>query len=75
MIAGLESPSSSSTRLRGKDILNLPPHKRRVDTVFQSYALFPHMTSEQNIAQGLENRGWEKSATLLAWPRCRIWLK
>ncbi len=60
MIAGLEQPSSGNIRLHGKDILDLPPHKRRVNTVFQSYALFPHMTLEQNIVYGLENLGWEK---------------
>ena len=60
MIAGFESPTSGTIRLHGKDILSLPPHKRRVNTVFQSYALFPHMTLEQNISFGLENMGWEK---------------
>ena len=60
MIAGLETPDSGNIRLHGKDILDLPPHKRRVNTVFQSYALFPHMTLEQNIAYGLENLGWAK---------------
>ncbi len=60
MLAGLETPSSGNIRLHGKDILDLPPHKRRVNTVFQSYALFPHMTLEQNIAFGLENLHWDK---------------
>ncbi len=60
MLAGFESPTSGSIRLHGRDIGDLPPHQRRVNTVFQSYALFPHMTLEQNIAFGLENLGWEK---------------
>ncbi len=61
MIAGFESPSTGHIALHGKDIDELPPHKRRVNTVFQSYALFPHMTLAQNIAYGLENLGWEKA--------------
>ena len=60
MIAGLENPSFGNIRLHGKDMLDLPPHKRRVNKVFQSYALFPHMTLEQNTSYGLENLGWEK---------------
>ena len=60
MIAGFELPSTGEIALRGADIQRLPPHKRRVNTVFQSYALFPHMTLEQNIAFGLENLGWDK---------------
>lgn len=60
MIAGLEMPTSGTIRLHGRDIVDLPPHKRRVNTVFQSYALFPHMTLEQNIAYGLENLKWER---------------
>lgn len=60
MIAGFETPSTGQISLHGKNIENLPAHKRRVNTVFQSYALFPHMTLEQNIAYGLSNLGWEK---------------
>lgn len=73
LIAGLESPSSRNIRLHGCDILDLPPHKRRVNTVFQSYALFPHMTLEQNLSYGLENLGWEKTAASPGWPRCLKW--
>ena len=61
MIAGFEEPTSGQISLHGSDIQSLPAHKRRVNTVFQSYALFPHMTIAQNIAFGLENLGWEKS--------------
>jgi spermidine/putrescine transport system ATP-binding protein len=60
MLAGFDAPTSGTIRLHGKPILDLPPHKRRVNTVFQSYALFPHMTVAQNIAFGLENLGWPK---------------
>jgi spermidine/putrescine transport system ATP-binding protein len=60
MMAGFETPSTGTIALHGQDLAGLPPHKRNVNTVFQSYALFPHMTLEQNIAFGLENRKWEK---------------
>jgi spermidine/putrescine transport system ATP-binding protein len=60
MIAGFEQPSTGEISLRGSNIQGLPPHKRRVNTVFQSYALFPHMTLEQNVGFGLENLGWTK---------------
>ena len=60
MLAGFETPSTGVICLHGKDILNLPPHKRRVNTVFQSYALFPHLSVEANIAFGLENLGWAR---------------
>ena len=53
LIAGFEFPTSGSIRLNGKDIANLPPFRRPVNTVFQSYALFPHMSVAQNIAFGL----------------------
>ncbi len=53
-IAGLESPDSGEIRLRGERIDDVPVWKRRVNTVFQSYALFPHMTVAQNIAFGLQ---------------------
>ncbi|NMM43390.1 ABC transporter ATP-binding protein [Rhodospirillaceae bacterium KN72] len=61
MIAGFESPTSGAILLYGKEIAGLPPEKRKVNTVFQSYALFPHMTLAQNIAFGLENLGWDKA--------------
>ncbi|MGK9263949.1 ABC transporter ATP-binding protein [Sinorhizobium meliloti] len=59
MLAGFESPDSGSILLGGREVVDIPPHKRRVNTVFQSYALFPHMTLEQNVAYGLENLGWD----------------
>lgn len=57
MIAGFESPTSGQILLNGEDITALPPNKRPVNTVFQSYALFPHLTVAQNIAFGLEMLG------------------
>ncbi len=54
IIAGLESPDSGRVILEGQDITNLEPNKRNVNTVFQNYALFPHMTVEENVAYGLK---------------------
>ncbi|MGI3210875.1 ABC transporter ATP-binding protein [Roseovarius tibetensis] len=54
VIAGFIDPSRGSVTLDGEDLLTRPPYKRPVNTVFQSYALFPHMTVVQNIAFGLE---------------------
>ena len=53
MIAGFETPSSGQVIFEGKDITHLPPYKRRVNTVFQKYALFPHMNVFENVAFGL----------------------
>jgi spermidine/putrescine transport system ATP-binding protein len=57
MVAGLEDPSSGTIELNGEDISGLKPYKRPVNTVFQSYALFPHMTIEDNVAFGLKRTG------------------
>ena len=54
LIAGFESPSFGNILLDNKDITTLPPYQRSVNTVFQSYALFPHLTVAQNISFGLE---------------------
>ena len=56
IIAGLEDPDSGRVILEGKDVTALAPNKRDVNTVFQNYALFPHMTVEQNIAYSLRLR-------------------
>ncbi|WP_425471718.1 ABC transporter ATP-binding protein [Rubellimicrobium rubrum] len=56
-IAGFETPSAGRIHLNGKDITDEPPNRRRVNTVFQSYALFPHLTVAQNVAFGLEMMG------------------
>jgi spermidine/putrescine transport system ATP-binding protein len=61
MIAGFETPTFGSIILDGKDITTDPPFRRPVNTVFQSYALFPHLTVAQNVGFGLEMRGKQKS--------------
>lgn len=53
MLAGLEKPTGGSIEIDGVDITNQPPHERPVNMMFQSYAVFPHMTVEKNIAYGL----------------------
>lgn len=57
MIAGLESPSGGQIFINGKDVTQLGPNERQVSMVFQSYALFPHMTVLQNVGYGLEVSG------------------
>lgn len=57
LVAGLEDPSSGKILIGGQDVTALKPHKRQVNTVFQSYALFPHMSVVQNIAFGLKREG------------------
>ena len=52
MIAGFETPTEGAIRLEGHDVSRVPPHKRNVNTVFQHYALFPHMTVWDNVAYG-----------------------
>ncbi len=61
LIAGFEMPTSGVILLNGQDITYLPPNKRPVNTVFQSYALFPHLTVSENIGFGLQMQGRPKS--------------
>ena len=56
MVAGLEEPTSGQIKLGQDDITNVPPYKRWVNTVFQSYALFPHLTIYENVAFGLRRQ-------------------
>ncbi len=56
MIGGFEEPTAGRIELGGLDVTDVPPHKRDVNTVFQSYALFPHLSVEKNIAFGLERK-------------------
>jgi spermidine/putrescine transport system ATP-binding protein len=56
MIGGFELPSSGEILLGGKEVGALPPYQRDVNTVFQSYALFPHLTVAENVAYGLEQK-------------------
>ncbi len=61
MVAGLDRPESGRVLVGGRDITALPPHKRRMGVVFQSYALFPHMSAAGNVAFGLEMNGVPKA--------------
>ncbi|HEX7293318.1 MAG TPA: ABC transporter ATP-binding protein [Solirubrobacterales bacterium] len=56
MIAGFEQPSEGAIQIEGADVAGLPPHRRPTNTVFQSYALFPHMNVEDNVAFGLRRK-------------------
>lgn len=56
MIAGFEYPDAGDIQVGGSSVLEVPPHKRPVNTVFQSYALFPHMTVAENVAYGLRQQ-------------------
>lgn len=54
MLAGFEQPTAGQIMLDGVDLARVPPYQRPINMMFQSYALFPHMTVEQNIAFGLK---------------------
>src|ERR1700734_1848312 len=56
LIAGFEQPTAGQILLDGVDVSGIPPHRRNVNTVFQSYALFPFLTVFDNVAFGLRNR-------------------
>ena len=56
MIAGFEQPDEGEVRIEGTDVAGQPPHKRPTNTVFQSYALFPHLSVEENVAFGLKRK-------------------
>ena len=56
MIAGFEQPTPGSIALGGRDITDVPARQRNIGMVFQSYALFPHLTAAENVAFGLEMR-------------------
>jgi ABC-type Fe3+/spermidine/putrescine transport system ATPase subunit len=60
LIAGFEHPDDGILLIDGKDVAALPPYKRNVNTVFQSYALFPHLSVADNVAYGLRQRGLGK---------------
>jgi spermidine/putrescine transport system ATP-binding protein len=63
MVAGLEEPTNGEILLGGRDITRLPPYRRPVNTVFQSYALFPHLSVGDNVAFGLRRRGVKNVAS------------
>ena len=64
LIAGLEDPTSGRILIGGKDVTNTKSYRRPVNTVFQSYALFPHMTIIENVAFGLKRRGIDNAGGL-----------
>lgn len=61
LIAGFEQPSSGEIWMSGERLDTLPPYKRRVNTVFQNYALFPHLTVQENVSYGLQVSGAAKA--------------
>lgn len=61
MVAGLVTPDEGKVVLKGEDISNIPPNKRNMGMVFQQYALFPHMTVQENVAYGLKARKLKKT--------------
>ena len=61
MVGGFEDPTKGRIYLGGDEVTNLPPYKRDVNTVFQSYALFPHLSVEKNVAFGLERKKVSKA--------------
>jgi spermidine/putrescine transport system ATP-binding protein len=61
MIGGFEEPTAGLIELQGEDVTWLPPYRRNVNTVFQSYALFPHLTIFENVAFGLRRKGASSS--------------
>ncbi|MBG6107242.1 ABC transporter ATP-binding protein [Frigoribacterium sp. CG_9.8] len=61
LIAGFEQPTAGTVQLRGRDVTGTAPFDRDVNTVFQDYALFPHMTVLENVAYGLRVRGVKKA--------------
>lgn len=60
IIGGFEEPDSGQVLFEGKDITKIPPHLRPINTVFQQYALFPHMNVEENVGFGLRMKGVNK---------------
>ena len=62
MVAGFETPTAGAILLGGQDVTSLAPYDRDVNTVFQDYALFPHMTVQQNVEYGLKVKKVDRSA-------------
>src|SRR5574337_301741 len=77
MIAGFERPDTGRIVIGDADVTETPPHRRPVNTVFQSYALFPHLTVEQNVAFGLRftKTPREEARRRARRPAARAWLR
>jgi putative spermidine/putrescine transport system ATP-binding protein len=60
IVSGFASPTSGTVYINGRDVSDVPPSKRGIGMVFQDYALFPHMSVEDNVAYGLKVRGWSR---------------
>jgi len=60
LVAGFELPDAGRILLRGEDLTGVPPHRRNVNTVFQHYALFPHLSVAENVGYGLKQKGLAK---------------
>ena len=72
MIAGFEFPTRGQILLYGEDIAERPPYERSVNTVFQHYALFPHMTIAENLAFGLESQAQQRGRGGRTWSKAQI---
>jgi ABC-type Fe3+/spermidine/putrescine transport system ATPase subunit len=70
MLAGFERPTEGRILLDGVDITDMPPYERPINMMFQSYALFPHMTVAQNIAFGLKQDRLPAAKSTPAWKKC-----
>ena len=73
MIAGFEQPTEGQILLDGTDMAYTPPHKRNVNTVFQSYALFPHLNVADNVAFGLRRQKVGSTRPASGSPRRSSW--
>ena len=73
MIAGFNDPTSGTVQVGGDDVTSTPPHKRDVNTVFQSYALFEHLDVRGNVGFGLRRKGSTAPASTSASARCSSW--
>lgn len=60
MLAGFEKPSEGQIFFQGTDVTDLPPNERKINTVFQKYALFPHLNIYDNIFFGLKEKKFQK---------------
>jgi len=73
LIAGFDQPDRGRILLDGRDVTDVPPFDRDVNTVFQDYALFPHMSVAENVAYGPRVRGVRTASGAVAPWRCSSW--